>query len=64
VLALGNFESIGRFEVVAGHDVVDVVDTTGSHPDFGEIDWPNSSVGIFALILREVRGIDVVVNVS
>lgn len=64
MLALRDFESIGRFEVIASHDVVDVVDATGSHPDFGEVDRPNSSVGIFALILGEVRGIDVVMNVS
>lgn len=64
MLALGYFKAIGRLEMVAGHDVVDVVDATGSHPDFGEIDGPDSSVGIFALILGEVGGVDVIVDVS
>lgn len=40
VFALGDFQSIGGFEVIASHDVVDVVDATGSHPDLGEVDGP------------------------
>ena len=64
VLSLGDFQTIRRLEVVAGHDVVDVVDASGSHPDFGEVNGPNSSVGIFSLILRVVGSVDVVVDVS
>ena len=50
--------------MVASHDVVDVVNSSGSHPNFGEVDGPNSSVCIFGLILREVGSIDVVMDVS
>ena len=64
VLSLGDFHTIGRFEMVASHDVIDVVDASRSHSDFGEINRPNSSIGIFSLILRVVRSIDVVVDVS
>jgi len=51
VFSLGNFESIRRFEVIASHDVVDVVDTSWSHSDFGEVNRPHTSVGVLALIL-------------
>lgn len=64
MFSLGNIGSIRGFEVVAGHDVVDVVDASGSHSDFGEVNGPDASVGIFCLILGEVGGIDVVVDVS
>jgi hypothetical protein len=64
MFAFGNFESVGRFEVISGHDVVDVVDASRSESDFGEIGGPDSSVGIFGLILGEVGGVDVIVNVS
>jgi hypothetical protein len=64
VLSLRHLEAIRRLEVIAGHDVVDVVDTSRSHPDLGEVDGPHSTIGIFALILREVGGVDVVVDVS
>lgn len=53
-----NVDSEGRFEVVTGGDVVNVVDTSGSHSQFGEIGGPYSSVGVFGLILRVVRSID------
>lgn len=64
VFALGDFQSIGGLEMVAGHDVVDVVDASRSESDFGEISGPDSAVGIFGLILREIGGVDVVVDVS
>jgi hypothetical protein len=51
MFTFGNFQSVGRFEVISRHDVVDVVDTSGSESDFGEIGGPDSSVGIFSLIL-------------
>lgn len=64
VFSLGNLHSIRRLEVVASHDVVDVVDSSWSQPNLGEISGPNTSVGILGLILRKVRRIDVVMNVS
>lgn len=64
VFSLGDFQSVGRFEMVTGHDVVDVVDTSGSHSNFGEVHGPHTSVGVLGLVLREVRRVDVVVNVS
>lgn len=64
VFSLGDFKAVGRLEVIAGHDVVDVVDSSRSHPDFGEVGGPYSSVGVLGLILREVGGVDVIVDVS
>lgn len=64
VFSFGDFESVRRFEVITSHDVVDVVDASGSHSDFGEVDRPGSSVGVLGLVLGEVRGVDVVVDVS
>lgn len=63
VFSLGDFQSVGRFEMVTGHDVVDVVDTSGSHSNFGEVHGPHTSVGVLGLVLREVGRVDVVVNV-
>ena len=37
ILALWYIDIIGRLEVVSSEDVVDVVDTTWSHSDLGEI---------------------------
>jgi hypothetical protein len=51
VFAFGDFQSIGGFEVIARHDVVDVVDTSRSQSDFGEVRGPDSSVRIFGLVL-------------
>ena len=64
MLALGDFHAVWGLEVVAGHDVVDVVDSSGSHSDLGEVSGPDSSVGVLGLVLREVGGVDVVVDVS
>lgn len=50
--------------MVACHDVVDVVDTSGSHSDLGEVSGPHSTVRILGLILGDVGGVDVVVDVS
>ena len=51
VFSLGYFEAVGGLEVVPCHDVVDVVDSSGSEPNLGEISWPNSTIGILRLIL-------------
>ena len=59
-----DLQAIGSLEVIACHDVVDIVDSSWSESDFGEISWPNSPICILGLILREVGSIDVVVNVS
>lgn len=64
VFTLGDLQAVGGLEVVAGHDVVDVVDTSGSQPDLGEVSGPHSAIGILSLVLRDVRGVDVVVDVA
>ena len=51
MFSLGHIDSIGWFEVVASHDVVDIVDSSRSHSNFSEVRWPYSSICIFALIL-------------
>ena len=50
--------------MITSHDVIDIVDSSCSKSDFGEISGPDTTVGIFSLILREVRCIDVIMNVS
>ena len=64
VFALGDVDTIWGFEVVASHDVVDVVDSSGSHSDLGEVGGPHSSVGVLGLILGVVGCVHVVVDVS
>jgi hypothetical protein len=62
-----SFRDIDSFRglvVVTSEDVVDVVETTRSKFDFGKICGPDSSVSIFGFILRVVRGIDSVVDIS
>lgn len=51
VFAFGDVHAIWRLEVIAGHDVIDVVDSSGSKTDFSEISWPDSTVGVLGLIL-------------
>ena len=50
--------------MISCHNIVNVVDSSGSHSDFGEVDGPDSSVCIFCCILGEVGSIHVIVNVS
>lgn len=63
MLSFRHVHSIWRFEVIPGEDIVDIVDSSRSHPDFEEISGPDSSIGIFGLILTEVRRIHMVMNV-
>lgn len=64
VFALGDLHAVGRLEVVARHDVVDVVDASGSQPDLGEVGGPHAAIGVLGLVLREVGRVDVVVDVA
>lgn len=50
--------------MVACHDVVNVVDSSWTHTDLAEVSGPHTSVGILCLILTEVGGVDVVVDVA
>ena len=50
--------------MIASHYVIDVVDSSCSESDFGEISGPHSSVGILRLILRLIRGVNMVMNIS
>jgi hypothetical protein len=49
--------------VVTCHDVVDVIDASRPHSNFGKISGPNTTVGILGLILTEVCRVDVIVDV-
>jgi len=60
----GNVHAVGWFETVASQDVINIIDSTRSHSDFGEIGWPHSTIGVLSLILREVRRIDSVIDES
>ena len=45
-------------------NVVDIVETTGSELDLGEISWPNTSISILSLILGEIWWVNVIGNDS
>lgn len=60
MFSLGDISSEWSLIVISGGDIVDIVNTTWSHSDLGEIGWPNSSIGILGLILGEIWGIDVI----
>lgn len=60
VFSLGDISSEWSLIVVSSGDVIDVVNTTWSHSDLGEISWPNSSVGVLSLILGVIGSIDMI----
>ena len=64
MFSLGDFQTIWRLKVVSSQDIIDVVDSSWSKSDFGEVSRPNTTIGIFSLILRKVRSVNVVVDVS
>ncbi len=51
MLSLRNVHSVRSLEMIAGHDVVNVVDSSWSESDLEEISGPNTTVGVFGLIL-------------
>ena len=51
IFTLRHVHTVRRLEVVTSQDIVDVVDSTGSHSDFREISRPDTPVGILRLIL-------------
>lgn len=50
--------------MIPSHDVVDIVDSSWSQPNFGEISGPNTSVGILGLILGEIGRVNMVMDVA
>jgi len=64
VFTLGDIDTMRGLVVVTGQDVEDVVDATRSESNLGQIDGPDTVVGVFTLILGELGRIDSVVNVS
>lgn len=50
--------------MVTSQDIVDVVNSSRSHSDLGEISWPGTSVGVFGSILGHIWRVDSIVNVS
>jgi len=49
VFTLGDIDTIRRLVVVTGQDVEDIVDTTRSESNLGQIDGPDTVVGVFTL---------------
>jgi len=54
VFTLGDIDTIRGLVVIAGQDVEDVVDATRSESNLGQIDGPNTVVGVFTLYLKEL----------
>ena len=51
VFSFRNIKSVWGLEMITGHDVVNVVDSSWSESDLEEISRPDTSIGIFGLIL-------------
>ena len=64
MLALGHVQTIWGLVVIASHDVVHIVHTSGSQSDLEEICGPHSSVCVLGLVLRVIGRVNVVVDVS
>ena len=50
--------------MIPSQNVIDVVDSSRSEPDFGEIRRPHTSISVLSLLLRVVRSVDTVVDQS
>lgn len=64
VLTLWHVHTIRWLEMVTGQDVIDVINTTASHPNLTEVCGPDSTVSVFSLVLREVWWVHTVFNTS
>lgn len=64
MFSLGHIEPIRGLEVIPGHQIVDIVNSSRSESDFCEISRPDTTIGIFSLVLRIVCWVDVIVDVS
>lgn len=51
MLSFGDVHAVWGLEMIAGHDVVNVVDSSGAQSDFGEVSWPYTAICILCLIL-------------
>jgi len=60
VFSLRDIHAERRGKVISCGAIIDVVETTGSELDLGEISWPNTSVSILSLILGEIWWVDVI----
>lgn len=63
-LAFWDVHTLWGLVVVPGQDVVHVIESTGTHTDLGEIGWPHTTISVLGLILREVGGVNSIVDVS
>lgn len=64
VLSFGDIDSSRVLVLVSGQNVVDVVDLTRPHPNLGEVCGPHSPIGVLGLLLRDVDGVDTVLDLS
>lgn len=62
MLAFGDIQAFGRLVMVAGQDIVNVVESAGTEFDLGEIGGPHPAVGVLGLFLGVIRRVDAVVN--
>jgi len=64
VLAFGHVEPFRRLVMITGQNVVNVVDSSRSESDFGEIRGPYASICVLGLLLGVVGGVNAVVDES
>lgn len=50
--------------MVASQDVVDVVDSSRSESDLGEVRGPDTSIHVLGMILGEIVGVDVIMDIT
>lgn len=62
VLAFRNVQAFRRLVMVASQDVVNVIESSRTEFDLGEISGPHSSVGVFGFFLGVIRRVDAIVN--
>ena len=63
VLAFGHVDAVRGGVVVAREDVVDVVEASRAEADLGEVRGPGAAVHVLGVVLREVVGVDAIVDV-
>jgi hypothetical protein len=59
-----DIETFRRIIMITGQNVINIVESSGTKPDFGEISRPNSSIGVLSLFLGIIRWVDTVMNKS
>lgn len=50
--------------MVSSKDVINIINSTWSHSDFGKVSGPYTSIGIFGFVLRILWRVDPIMDIS